>query len=105
MKITKENLDKLPIIERPLVEALLNDLETINSLGTKKLYIDWQDWHNEYSPERTDPCPDYYGYYTLRFVSNNDIVGVEMDLDTLDTVMCVLYNYLEYEKEVAKHSC
>ena len=98
MKVTEFTLCKLPRKEQRLLAALLNDLEEINLsevglFNNKLLHIDWQDYHNEYSPERVDPCPDYYGYYTLRN-PDNEVIGIEMDADTLDTVLCTLYSYI-----------
>lgn len=93
MKITDDNIYYIPKKERSLIKSLLVDLSEINSFSDKWLYIDWQDYHNEYSPERVDPCPDYYGYYTLRD-KNNNMIGIEMDIDTLDTVLCTLFNYI-----------
>ena len=92
MRIIKENICELPESEQKLIENLLEDLDEINLYGGKYLDLNWQDYHNEYSPERVDPCPDYYGYYTL--TNYGEIVGVEMDLDTLDTVLCTLYSYI-----------
>lgn len=105
MKVTLENLNTLHIDvkERNLLGALILDLMEINNIASnsnqeyKKLYIDWQDFHNEYSPEWTDPCPDYYGYYTLRFEKNpSEICGIEMTLDDLDMVLCTLNNYVDF---------
>lgn len=98
MRVTEENIENIPIKEREqaLLKALLIDLEEINSMQNSQLYIDWQEWHNEYNPERTDPCPDYYGMYTVRDNSNpNEILGVEMNIDDLDTALCLLYNFAE----------
>ena len=47
MKITKDTLNQLPKKESNIIESLL------------------EDYHDTYSPERVDPCPDYYGCYTL----------------------------------------
>ena len=66
MKITKDTLNQLPKKESNIVESFLEDLEMANEkVINAKLYIDWQDYHDTYSPERVDPCPDYYGCYTL----------------------------------------
>jgi hypothetical protein len=95
MRVTYENVKTLPINdkEKRLLKALLLDIDDINKMHIKPpIYVDWQDFHDEYSPEWTDPCPDYYGYYTL--TNYGEIVGVEMDLDTLDTVLCTLYSYI-----------
>ena len=93
MKITKENIKDVPISneDKGLLSALLQDLEEINHnmpIHIFDIYIDWIDKHTEYSPERTDPCPDYYGMY--RLWQGNNTLGIEMDLETLDYVMCVL---------------
>lgn len=105
MKITKENVNELNIDDysKHLLNALLIDLIELNNeldkqnLSNKKLYIDYQDYHNEYSPERTDPCPDYFGYYFLRFENNsNATCGAEMTLDELDNTLCTLINLIEY---------
>lgn len=95
MKITDKTIDKIPKQNHCLVQALLNDLFEINEYSDKKhIYIDWQDYHNEYSPERTDPCPDYYGMYSLRFEDSSDIIGVMMTIEDLDMVLCTLYNFI-----------
>ena len=94
MIVTLKNIENVPISarEQGLLNSLLIDLEEINHnlplMPT--IYIDWIDEHTEYSPERVDPCPCYYGYYRLR--QGNKTLGIEMDLETLDYVMCVLYN-------------
>lgn len=96
MKITLENIEQIPREERALLRALVVDLEELNSKSPVELCICWQDFHNNYSPERVDPCPDYYGYYTIRPMSNlSEVLGVEMDIRELDTAMCLLYNYAE----------
>lgn len=94
MEINYGNIKNIPIQEQNLLEALLIDLEEFNKIAPKKLFIDWQDYHNEYSPERTDPCPDYYGCYTLRDINNPyEIIGVEMTINDLDNALCLLCNY------------
>ena len=94
MKITELTLCKVPRVEQRLLAALLNDVEEINNNSTKSLYIDWQDYHNEYSPEWVEPCPDFYGYYTLRNNFGNEKIGVEMTIGDLDMVLCTLYEYI-----------
>ena len=94
MKITELTLCKVPRVEQRLLAALLNDVEEINNNSTKSLYIDWQDYHNEYSSEWVEPCPDFYGYYTLRNNFNNEKIGVEMTIGDLDMVLCTLYEYI-----------
>jgi hypothetical protein len=95
MKITEKTIYNIPEKEQPLVIALLNDLAEINHnlpLRSPDLELEWIDVHTEYSPERTDPCPDFYGMY--RIWRGNDTIGVEMDLDTLDSALCLLHNFL-----------
>ena len=98
MRVTYENVKTLPINDREkrLLRALLLDIDDINKMNLKPpIYIDWQDFHNEYSPERTDPCPDYYGCYTLKSDAlEGEIIGVEMTIDMLDDTLCTLSNYV-----------
>ncbi len=95
MKIDFNNYKNVPEKEQNLIFTLLFDIEDINKFSKKQIYIDWQDFHNEYSPERTDPCPDYYGYYTIRDeYLPNEIIGVEMTIDDLDFALCTLYNFV-----------
>ena len=97
MIITENKIDTLPIsdYDKGLLKALLNDLEEINHnlpLHSPNLELEWIDEHTEYSPEWTDPCPDFYGMY--RVWRGDDYIGVEMDLDTLDSALCLLYNFV-----------
>ena len=98
MRVTYENIKTLPIStsERNLLRALLLDVQEINEKSSKPpIYVDWQDFHNEYSPEWTDPCPDYYGCYTLKSDAlKGEIIGVEMTIDMLDNTLCTLGNYV-----------
>lgn len=101
MKITKENYKIVPEKEHRILKAILDDLDFINKskLYLKNLYIEWQDYHDEWSPERTDPCPDYYGYYSLCFEDTNQFIGVEMSLNQLDSTLCLLYDIMEHERK------
>ena len=98
MRVTYENIKTLPINdkEKGLLRALLLDIDDINKMDIKPpIYIDWQDFHNEYSPEWTDPCPDYYGCYTLKSEAlEGEIIGIEMTIDMLDDTLCALSNYV-----------
>ncbi len=100
MKISRRNFRQIvPKEEQERLNSLFDDLDDINVYNKNKLYFDWQDWHDEYSCERTDPCPDYYGYYRLKFQKNqDDCVGDVMTIDELDNALCILfsYNYLLY---------
>ena len=102
MKLTEKNIKDLPIKdnEKRLLKALLEDLHFINAYLVnqckKPIFINFQDFHNQYSPERVDPCPDYYGMYTLTSDSlAGKILGVEMTLSDLDDTLCMLYNFVE----------
>ena len=97
------NIDRLPekLMEaKGLIKSLLEDLKEINRHTDKMIFIEYQDWHDEYSPERTDPCPDYYGTYAL-MNGLGEKIGVNMDTDELDTVICSLVEFMEhlYEKK------
>ena len=110
MKVTKENIKDIKYIAnyfnvetgKNILESLLIDLLELNTElennGEKhrQLYIDYIDEYTEYSPERTDPCPDLYGYFYLKFEKNPYMnVGDVMDLNELDTVLCALINFEE----------
>lgn len=100
MKVTYENIEDLPIDnkDKVILKALLTDIDEINNANLKDpIYIDWEENHTEYSPERTEPCPDFYGTYSLIRSTTKDKLGVEMDLDTLDIALCLLNNYIIYE--------
>lgn len=100
MKITYENIEDLPIDnkDKVILKALLTDIDEINNANLKDpIYIDWEENHTEYSPEWTDPCPDFYGTYFLIRSTTKDKLGVEMNIDTLDIALCLLNNYIIYE--------
>ena len=67
-------------------------LEKINP--DRKIYIDYETEHTEYSPEWTDPCPDFYGMFQIINSKTRDSLGVEMTIEDLDTSLCLLYNYI-----------
>ena len=87
-----------------LFEALLIDLAELNQLledkneDYRKLYIDFENEHTQYSPERTDPCPDFYGLFALRFEKNPyETVGDYMTIEELDSIMYALINFTEFK--------
>ena len=96
MRIDEKNIKKLSIsdYEKGLLHSLLKDLEDINHKGDKVLYINYIDQHTEYSPEWTDPCPDFYGMFQLINSETGDSLGVEMTIEDLDISLCLLYNYI-----------
>ena len=111
MKVTTKNIKDIDFFagvnnkveySQRLLEGLLVDLATLNTLLIDRheeyrvLYIDYINEHTEYSPERTDPCPDFYGMFRLVFEndpSNN--VGGEMYIDQLDMVLFALNEFEE----------
>ena len=121
MKVTFDNIKDIKYIEgynkdygveanhttvdgQKLLKSLLNDLGELNNLlidkdeSYREIYINYEDKHTEYSPERTDPCPDYYGMFTLRFVKNSyETIGDVMSLDELDNALCILINFIEFK--------
>ena len=98
MEVTLNNIKEISSEkrERFLLTALLLDIDEINSITGDNLYIDWQDFHNECSPEWTDPCPDYYGYYTIR-TNPYETIGLEATIDQLEEYLCVLSNYVDFK--------
>lgn len=105
MKVTIDNFKGIILVkDQPLCEALLHDLIELNQLlddkdeGYRKLYIDYELNHTEYSSERIDPCPDYYGMFSLRFEKNPyETVGDYMTIAELDNIMCALINFTEFK--------
>ena len=105
MKITLDNYkDIIPEKDQIMIYGLLLDLFELNTEleciqePYRKLYIDYITEHTEYSPERTDPCPDFYGMYRLVFEKNPyESVGNEMTIDELDSAMCILINFVEFK--------
>lgn len=79
-----------------LLKSLLFDLNQINQTGKfPELGIEYIEEHTDYSPERVDPCPDYYGMYRLFKVKTGDTVGEPMTLNDLDFVLCILFELSE----------
>lgn len=103
MKVTIENYQRCG--EKPkLLYSLLIDLAELNELiekykiDNKQLYIDYQDYHDSYSAERTDPCPDYYGMYSLKFENDNlERVGDPMTIEELDNAIYMFISFFEIE--------
>lgn len=107
MKITIDNIQEAKKINDKIsvyyLESLCIDLMELNNeledsnLYHKKIYLDIQDYHNEYSPERTDPCPDYYGMFSLRFENDDSRIGDFIErLDDLDTIIFTLIDFFEH---------
>lgn len=94
-----KKLDVLPEEERDLIHSLLDEITEINkNVNNHRNYfyhleIDWQDYHNEYSPERVDPCPDYYGYYSL--IEGKKVIGDKMTIEELDNAIFIIKEFIE----------
>ena len=110
MKVTKDNIESIDYIVnkdycinyKTLLEALLIDIDEINNMlhnknmDYMKIYIDYNDKHTEYSPERVDPCPDFYGSFSVRLEHNQyEKIGCDMDIEMLDSNLCTIYNFVE----------
>lgn len=95
MRITRENADKYykSSADRDYVNALMDDIEEINEMTGLDFFIDFQDYHDEYSPERTDPCPDYFGFVRLKesHAPTEESLSVVSTLDEVDTVIFTVY--------------
>ena len=100
MKVTIENhIETLPSEDLLLFTALLQDLAEINSKISSPLYIDYNLNHTEYSPEWTDPCPDYYGMYSLRPENNpSELIGDYMTLQDLDMALFIVCDFLNSQE-------
>ena len=103
MKVTRENVDTLPIPEEEklLMKSNIEDILEINDTVAnvlklnKTFYIEWQDWHDEYSPERVDPCPDFYGYYFIKCEEcPGENVGIPMNEQELEVAILTLFDFL-----------
>ena len=84
--------------DRELLLSLLDDLSGINKKSNNKIYIEKQDHHDVYSCERTEPCPDYYGLYSLK-IENNPGESLEfepMTIEELDKAICLLSEFCEF---------
>lgn len=99
MKITIDNhIENLPNKDILLYVALQNDLNEINEHldEGKKLYIDYNLEHTEWPEERTDPCPDYYGFYSLRLEKEPyEMIGDYMTIEDLDYSIFILSDFLD----------
>ena len=97
MIITLDNYeDCVADSDQTAIEATLNILEDLNKKlrNDKKLSIFLQDWHDEYSCERVDPCPDYYGTYRLMY-SQDSVLTWYMDADELLDTVYILFEFTE----------
>lgn len=100
MKLTKENIETLPVSDKEKRYLLgdLEDIREINEICKEELfYLYWENQHTEYSAERTDPCPDYYGTYSVRTIEDNELIGLECwSEEELQDRICDIYDTCEY---------
>ena len=110
MKVTKENIKDINYIPeyyniatgRSVLESLLDDIEDINNtlkhdgFENKQIYIDYENEHTVYSCERIEPCPDYYGFFRVKYIKSNQCIGDIMHLNELDDCLCLLYDFVNY---------
>ena len=109
MKVTSSNIKDITFFGytkfdvkycQNLLIGLLDDVKCLNDICSinNQLYIDYIDEHTEYSPERVEPCPDYYGMFRIRFEKFPEhTVGNEMTIEELDSVLCALINFVEFK--------
>lgn len=125
MIVTKENINKVEITEKEksLLLSLLDDVDEFNELigypedndnqfifveKLPRIWISWQNYHDEYSPENLE-APDNYGCFRIcispvdiiekkyhsRIESRNAFIPIssELTLDELDTNLCSFVGY------------
>lgn len=91
--------------DNAILQSLLIDVNSLNNilvnlgLGFNTFHIEYEDQHTEYSPERTDPCPDFYGEFFLVFDKTNETIGEEMFLSDLDNTIMILSDFIMNYKE------
>ncbi|MBP5722046.1 MAG: hypothetical protein J6X18_00480 [Bacteroidales bacterium] len=103
MRVTTDNIENIeyyagcnyPVSTcQSILHILVDDLERCNKKFegiVARMYIDYVDSHTSYSPERVDPCPDYYGCFQLRWEDDpSETVGTIMTLLEMDTVLCAI---------------
>ena len=110
MRVTSHNINEIDYVwsskstidySRSLLMNLVLDAVSVNMYLEKinpdrKIYIDYETEHTEYSPERVDPCPDYYGSFTLRYENYpNETIGDPMTIDELNNALFILNEFLQ----------
>lgn len=110
MKVTLQNINDINYVcgskspindDRSKLVNLVLDAVSVNMYLDKinpdrKIYIEYEDSHTEYSPERVDPCPDFFGTFTLRYENYpSESVGDPMTIDELDDALFVLNDFLQ----------
>lgn len=100
MKLTSSNIDKLrealPDKDVALVKAIMQDIAEYNAdVFPIDLELHFQDYHDEYSSERTDPCPDFYNTFSINWAGSYDTIASGMDVNALDETMCAICQAFE----------
>lgn len=100
--VLKDILPNLGKLDLELVKALIDDAKLYSNNGvlphTLEVCID--DVHTDYSPEWTEPCPDYYGTFALRWKDSAEIINDGFSLSDLDWNMCTLLQGFEQLQEL-----
>ena len=97
-KLTLNNYERVltdvdvPKQHQLLVEQLIIDVNNFNNrrVFPNELEIYIITHHTEYSPERVDPCPDYYGTYLLKWKNCKEYINDNLTLYELDNHLCTL---------------
>ena len=112
IRLNEDNLDKVEHCVRCVVPekqtrfllSLVKEASEINDMLTelpgqhmKHISIYWENEHTEYSPERTDPCPDYYGSFYIMMNDINQVIGDAMTIEQLDEALSLLYDFVEMQ--------
>ena len=71
-----------------LLGSLIKDVNDDNERGLypKKLEIHVQDWHDD-----NEELPDYYGTFYIMWEGQCESIHSELDLETLDDVLCAIH--------------
>jgi len=117
MEANRDNIDECAEIATPLcmggsrehckeitkigISSMLDELDYVNTLfatlGLGEIKIHIQDYHDEYSPERVDPCPDYYGM--LHMAVGDGIIGGRGDWMQMSAQLSAVYDAIEIARD------
>ncbi len=109
MKLTLDNFESIlkkynknvSDCEMGLMRALLTDCNEYNTsrIFPHEVEIHIITEHTKYSPEWTEPLPDYYGTYYIKYADVDDYIIDGLDIDGLDNAMFVLCGAFEQLKK------
>lgn len=109
MKLTLDNFESIlkkykkdiSSCEISMMHALLTDCIEYNTSGVfpHEIEIHIITEHTKYSPEWTEPCPDYYGTYYIKYADVDDYIIDCLDIDRLDNAMFALCEAFEQLKK------